>query len=175
MLLYFVKDFFRIKWDDHIVDFFLKFVYILYYVDGYPFICRAIPASMGWSFLDHSEWSFWYVLEFSLQEFYCVFYINTHEEKCFLTPESHRLPIKQALRSLSSLHVGKLAGLILVTSCVGNHNFCEAKAMSCPADSFHSTPPTLLILYLPSLPRCSLYLLTDIRLSSHMFSILSPY
>ena len=32
----------------------------------------TIPASLGWSLLDHDGWSFWCVLGFCLQEFYWV-------------------------------------------------------------------------------------------------------
>jgi hypothetical protein len=36
-------------------------------------VCWTIPASLGWSQLGHGEWSFWYVVGFSLPSFYWEF------------------------------------------------------------------------------------------------------
>ena len=39
----------------------------------------TIPASLGWSLLDHGELSFWCVLGLGLQEFFEYFCTNIHE------------------------------------------------------------------------------------------------
>jgi hypothetical protein len=53
----------------------LEFVYICRFISTY----WTIPASLGRSLLDHTEWSFWCILGFGLQEFYWVFFcIDIH-------------------------------------------------------------------------------------------------
>jgi hypothetical protein len=57
-------------WDDHVVFVFALLIWALHLI---VCICWTIPASLGWSWLDHGVWSFWYVVEFSLPKFYWDF------------------------------------------------------------------------------------------------------
>lgn len=43
------------------------------------YLCWTVPASLGWSQLDHSEWSFGCVLEFDLQVFCGEICIHVHQ------------------------------------------------------------------------------------------------
>ena len=54
---------------NEIIMWFLFFSLFIWWITSTDFVCWTIPASLGWSWLDHGGWWFWCVFGFNLLVF----------------------------------------------------------------------------------------------------------
>jgi hypothetical protein len=59
--------------NEMVLWFFFQFVYMVNYIDRLS-LCWTIPIFLGWSYVDHSGWSFRCIFGFSLPMFYLVLF-----------------------------------------------------------------------------------------------------